>query len=319
MGLRSWITSKRYGGQTGLNEMGNSATMAGLFAGPVLVVWLLLLILCPVEFMDIGVIVMFGGWVAYLFVLHSGAKADANNYRAFPQPKWRFPDGGQRTYNVMLIPPDAFKKVCEFEDGDMGYHLTWPDKFQYHQKGMPYPFVWNSALIKLPSNVDKSFAFSSAGEFYHKGIAIEHPASENVTIYVVDWDIKEGVVEPLCVVNDCAFRYEELLKNSNKIKLSELPSLKRMQMIVRDGKKRQMDFLRTQGYLEDALEVEQKTKSKKYKATVEDGIKAVRSRVFTIMDTEESLIKRVFTWKNLFKVALFFGVVLLVLWFLGWI
>lgn len=320
MGLRSWIERKRHGGQTGLNEMSNNAKMTGVIAGPFLVAWFLVELFFPKEYVDIGILVVFAGWGAYCVLIYSGAKADANNYRAFPQPVYRFPDGGTRTFNKLLVAPDSFKKKCTFKDGGIGYEYNHEeDKLEYHQDGFPFPFVWTTDLWKLPAEVDKSFAFSSEGEFFHRGIAVNHPASESVSVYVVGWDIKEGKVRPICLINDCAFNYEEMMKNSKKISKADLKKLEEAEMLIRAGKKREMSILQHSAYLEDALETTMKEGSKKWKKVVDDGFKAIRGRVHTIMDTDEPFIQRYFTFRNLFKAVLIVTAILVIShFFFGW-
>lgn len=299
--------------------MANNGKMTAVIAGPFMGAWLFIQMLVPAEYMDMAVLFLCGGWITYCVLIYAGAKADATSYRAFPQPVWRFPDGGVRVFNKMLISPDGYEKVCDFEDGSVGYHVWWQERLQYHEKRMPFPFVFNSGWWKVPAEFDRAFAFAGGGEFFHRGIAVSHPACESISVYVVDWEITEGIMEPVCLINDCYHQYEEMLKNSKKIQMSDFKNVERLQMLLRDSKKARLGLMRHDRYLEESLDEVMKEGSKDLKKIVDDRMGAVRGRVHTIMDTEEPLIRRVFTFKNLFKAVLLIGIVLIIThFFFGW-
>lgn len=318
MGVRDWIARRRYGGQTGLNEMGNNAKMTAVTVGPFLAGWLFVQIFVPEAYLDIGMMGVFGFWIAYCVLIYAYAKADASSYRAFPQAVWRFPDGGVRVFN-MLIPPDGFRKICEFKDGSVGYHVNFVDKYQYQQGGMPFPYVYGGAFFKVEDVWDRAFAFRSAGEFFHKGIAIDHPACENISVYVVGWTVKEGQIEPVCLINDCSLRYDTMMENSKKVPIGKISQLEKITMLWRAGRKREMGLLQHDAYLEDTVDQLMKEGSPDLKSVVDDRMGAVRARVHTIMDTQEPLLKRVFTFRNIMKGVVIVTVLLLVGHFLfGW-
>lgn len=318
MGLRSWIQSKRYGGQTGLNEMGNNARMTGIIAGPFLVGWLFVQMFVPLPYVEVGILVLFGCWVSYCVWIYAYARADASGYRAFPQSVWRFPDGGVRVFN-MLIPPDGFEHVCDFKDGSKGYHVIFADRYQYHEGGMPFPHVFNGAWFKIPAEWDKAFTFKSAGEFFHKGIAIDHPACENISVYVVAWDVKEGKIEPICLINDCSLQYKNMMENSKKVQIGEIKRANRFQMLYVREKKAHMGVLQHSSQLEDSIEVYMKKGAPDQKKQVDGVLSAIRGCVHTIMDTSEPLLKRIFSFKNIMK-GLFILLIFLLIthFFFGW-
>lgn len=313
LGIREWVASRRYGGQTGLNEMGNNAKMTALVTAPFLVGWLIVQLFVPFEYVSMATMLVAGFWMGWCVFIWAYAKADASSYRAFPQPVYRFPDGGVRVFNKVLVPPDSWELVHEFEDGSKGYHIHHDTELlQYQQKGHPFPFVWDSEYWKVPAKWDETFAFASGGEFFHKGIAVDHGACESVSVYVVGWHRnRDGKIEPVCLINDCNHRYEEMMENSKKISIGEISKAERFKMMWRRGRKKEMDLLEHESLLEDTVEV-LREKSKDVKKLVDQGMGATRDSVHTIMDTGEPLYKRVFSFKNVMKGLLILAVILII-------
>lgn len=307
------ISLRRYGGETGLNEMGNSGKMAGIITAPFLVGWLFVQMFVPVEYVDLGIMAIFGFWFAYCILIYAHAKSDANSYRAFPQPVFRYPDGGVRVYNCLLMPPDCQELVTEFKDGSKGYHVFWDQKVQYHQKGMPFPFIFNSGFWKVQKEWDKTFAHSSGGEFFHKGIAVNHPACESISVYVVGWHRnRDGEIEPVCVVNDCSHRYKEMLDKSMKLgSLKELGPVQKFKMLWEAERRTTMNLLEHEALLEETIDV-MRLKAKDVKKMTDNTMGAIRDRSHTIMDTEESLLKRIFNFKNIMKFLIILTVICII-------
>jgi hypothetical protein len=312
MGIKDWIAARRYGGQTGLNEMGNNAKMTAIVTAPFLGGWLFIQLFVPVEYVNFGMMGLFCFWIAYCVLIYAYAKADASSYRAFPQAVWRFPDGGVRVFN-MLVAPDSWELIEEFEDGSKGYHVNFLEKYQYIQEGLPFPRIFHGAFLKVPSKWDESFAFRSSGEFFHKGIAIDHPACENISVYVADWrKNRDGEFEPVGLVNDCALTYEEFMENSKELSKETLTDAQKFKFLWRKGRKERMNLLEHDALLEDTVGV-LRDKSKDIKKQVDHSIGAIRDDVQTVMDTEEPLFKRIFNFKNIMK----FAIVALLLIFVG--
>lgn len=319
MGIRDWFARRKYGGQTGLSEMRNNGKMTLVLVGPFLFAWLFVQIFVPLEYADVGVFLLCIGEVAYCIFLYQWAKSDAAGYRAFPQPPWRFPDGGVRTYDRILIAPDAVEKICDFEDGSVGYRVFLGEKFQYQQKNAPFPYVFDMAFMKVPDEWDGAFAFASGGEFFHKGIAVQHPACESISVYVVGWNKNEdGGYEPVCLINDCAFQYDRMMNNGKKIDKLEFEEADEFEMLYKNAQKRIMELIRHSSILETALEV-MSDQSKDFKKQVDTTLEGARKRVHLITDTKESLFKRYFNFKNVMKAVLIVTLLLLVShFFMGW-
>lgn len=308
---------RREKGITGLDETRNNAKMTALIAGPFCVAWLVIQMFVPLKYMDMVIIIMFFGWIGYIVFYYAWAKADASSYRPFPQIPWRFPDGSVRVFS-MLIPPDGYERLKDYEKGEVGYHVSFTEKYEHHDPKLPFPDIFEDAYWLLPRSWEETFDFRSAGEFFHKGVIVDHPACEYASVYVLDWELKEGKRTPVCAVNDCALRYAESVKGFDGSPLS-LTRAKILETLLVASRKRELRLQQHSAYLEETLDIVMKEGSQDVKKIVNDRMRAIRDRVHTIMDTGESRLSRIFNFKNVAKALLILGLLFLITHFvIGW-
>lgn len=307
---RTW----RYGGVTGLNYVSSNAKMTSVVALPWLAGYLLCFMFIPDPFLEVSIIVMSVIWIVYCYGVYAYAKIDATNYRPFPQSMWRFPDGGTRKFNLM-VPPDGFEKLCDFDDGTQGWRINLGRRFQYWDKRSDFPFVFDYALMRLSKDPDGSFSFLSAGEFFHKGIAIKHPACEDVSFYVHDWiQDKDGRYVPVGEINDCTLAYKQALKNARTMKGKELMEAKYFGMAFLHERSRRMILEKHTLTLEKMVESEEKDATD-FRKRVDDGINKRRELFKSILDTGKPLIQRIKA--NLLKIVLIGLGIFVFLWLIG--
>ena len=310
----------RIGGVTGLNATENNAKMTGAIVGPFLAMWLFAKIFLPSQMYDLAVTVSLFGWLAWVVILWAWSKSDASGLIPFPQSKWKFPDGTCRTFDIK-VPPDSWEKIADLPDGMMAYKVYFAEKFLYQDPDLPFPDVFDMAYWILPAEWDKSFQRRAVGEFFHKGVFVSHPACEDVSVYVLDWETKEGERFPICLISDCAYVYYQALQRYRSPALGEngLDMASALWTLYSDGRKREGKLLTHATYLEDRLEVAEKESSKDWRKAVDNRLKAIRERHARIMDTKPPLLTRILNFKTLAMVLLVMTFVLVIgRLFFGW-
>lgn len=314
--LFGWYRSWRFGGITGQNLVESNAKMTSIVALPWLVGYLFCFMFVPDPFLEPSIIMMSIVWIFYCYGIYSYAKVDATSYRPFPQSIWKFPDGGSRKYNLM-IRPDAWSKECDFKDGEQGWRVDLGRHYQYWDNRSDFPFRFNHALLKLDAKPDECFSFSSEGEFFHKGIAIKHPACEDLSVHIYGWlQDENGEYYPVGAVNDCSLSYVKALESEETHRPSELRKANLFEVAYRTERRRRMMLQRHADTMEDIVDSDEKD-ARDFRKEVKRGISTRRDLFEHIVDTKPPLMQRI--KGTLWKIAL--GVILIVafLWFIGWI
>jgi len=305
----------RYGGATGLNYVSASATMTTVVAIPWLFGYIFCFIFIPDPFLEGSIVVMSGLWIGYCYGVYAYAKVDATKYRPLPQALFRFPDGGQAKYDIM-IPQDGFVEECDFDDGTKGYRINFGKRLQYWDRRSEFPFVFDYGLFKLPAKKpDECFEFMSEGEYFHKQIAIKTPACENVSFYVHGWiQDKDGRYVPVGQVYDCSLAYKRALNKDEKKTPKELRESQFFGMAFMHERNRRILLERHSTTLENIVDAKE-VDSRDFEGRVEKGMDTRRGLYKHILDTEKSLVQRIKA--NLFKI--FLAVLLLIgfLWLIG--
>ena len=300
-----WLRNLGSGAITGFNATENNLKMTGAVVGPFLAMWLVIQIFLPKALYDLAITISLFIWLAYVVMLWAWAKSDASGYIPFPQSKWKFPDGTCRTFDVK-VPPDSWEKLCEFPDGRIAYKVYFSDKFLYQDPDLPFPDIFDMAYWILPSLWDTAFQRRAFGEFFHKGVFVQHPACEDISVYVVDWETKEGERFPVCLINDCALTYENTLASYRTPHMTDegFDVGNAYQLLYADGRKREGKLISHASYLEERLDVAEKESSKDWKKSVDNRMKAIRSRHARIMDTKPPLLTRLLNMQTLTTLAL---------------
>lgn len=300
-------------GISGYNATENNLKMTVVILGPFLALWMGIRMVMPPPLYDSAVTVSVFIWLAYVIMLYAWAKADASGYIPFPQSKWKFPDGTCKTFDLK-VPPDSWEKIMELPDGKVAYKVYFSDRFAYQDPDMPFPDIFDMAYWILPALWDKSFQRRAFGEFFHKGLFVTHPACEDISVYVLDWETKEGERFPVCMISDCAQTYFNALDTYRTPLETEggVNVRETLLTLYRDGRKREGKLLSHASYLEDRLEVAEKESSKDFKKSADERMKSVRKRHSRIADTKEGRLTRFLNLKTLAWMLFFLGVLAII-------
>lgn len=303
--MRGFDWLKRSGAVTGFNATENNFKMSGTVLGPFLILWLTIRIFLPDEMYDLSITVGLFIWLAYVIMLWAWAKSDASAYIPFPQSKWKFGDGTCRTFDIM-VPPDSWEKIADLPDGKKAYKVYFSRQYLYQDPDLPFPDIFDMAIWILPAVWDTAFQRRANGEFFHKGVFVQHPACEDISVYVVNWETKEGERFPVCLINDCAYNYYEALVCYETPQMTDegLSKAEVYETLFRDGRKREGKLISHAVYLEERLEVAEKESSKDWRKSVDERMSAIRSRHARVMDTKPPLLTRILNMKNIVTVAL---------------
>lgn len=270
--------------------------MSGVVLLPFLVMWFVIRIFLPDSMYDVAITISMLAWLVWIVVVWAWAKSDAGNFIVFPQSKWKMPDGSCRTFDVK-VPPDSWEKVVAFPDGAVGYKVYFADKYMIEDPDLPYPLAFDCAYWLLPAPWDVAFQRRAQGEFFHKGVFVTKPDCEDISLYVVAFEEREGVKFPICLVNDCAYTYEKALKDLN------VPQLMRadnpVYMLWRSERVRANKLSQHTVYLEDLNRGAYEDDPKDFHDSAEKTLKQARRRHRSIMDTEQSLMSRILNLKTL--------------------
>lgn len=287
--LRSW----RVGAVTGAGFTENNVRMMGALFAPFLVMWSIVKFFLPDALYDMSISVAMVIWLVWCVVVWAWAKSDANNYIVFPQSKWKFPNGDCRTFDLK-VPPDSWEELEEFPDGSRGVKVWFDQKYGYFDPDLDFPRIWRLAYWHLPSTWDISFRRRAFGEFFHKNVYVTKPDCEDISVYVFDWETTpKGETYPVCMINDCAFTYRQMLKNAKHMSIGQLLRLHTLQMQLSSLRKEAQKMTQHTAYLEERVDVAEKDSSDEYKNSADNRMKAVRKRHARVMDTGVPLGKRI--------------------------
>jgi len=313
------LKTLRLGAVAGYNASENNMKMSLVVIAPIIAVWFVVKMMLPDEFYYTGMTIGMVVWFACLLSVYNWAKGDAGNYIVFAGSKWKFPDGSCRTFDLK-VPPDSWEKIAEFEDGSIGYKVHFADKFLYEDPDLPYARVFSKAYWLLPALWDKCFQRRAVGEFFHKGIFVTKPDCEDISVYVIGWEVKEGESFPVCLINDCALTYQRTFNKAKTPQFIEgANEADLIFLLYKDGRKREDKLLAHSSYLEERLEVAESDASKDFKESAEGRMKATRQRHGRIMDVRESWRAKIFTLRNVFyAVVIFFVIAILGRILFGW-
>jgi hypothetical protein len=204
------------GGNSGLSQTDNNVRMAGVVIGPFLVVWLLLQVFAPPALADYTGALTLGVWLMILIMLYAKNKISIADYLPFPAAHWHFPDGQQRQWDV-LIPKNGYEEIAQYKEGTRLYRVNFKDKLQYDDPDRQFPDIFQDAFWKTPSEWTKTFDRNAEGELFIGGLFVSHPATENASFDVVDWDERGSSRVPIAVVTGCSYYYRNLLHNKGRV------------------------------------------------------------------------------------------------------
>jgi hypothetical protein len=305
------------GGNAGLSQTDNNVKMAAIIIGPFLVIWILMQIFMPPQLSSISGAVTLGAWMVILIMLYAKNKISIADYLPFPAAHWRFPDGQQRQFDI-LIPKNGYEEITkekQYSDGSRLYRVRFKDKLQYEDPDRQFPDIFNQALWKTPSEWTKTFDRNAEGEIFIGGLFVSHPATENAEFAVVDWDERGSSRIPVCVVTGCSYYYRRILSGQGR----ELPSTNNT---TKDNKNALINELKIKlGKVEkrnEYLELENENYSRQEPSdSIELSDKRVANffkRHKTIMNAgKKSMLSRLINGKY---IALF-GILLLVVYLVG--
>lgn len=319
------IQAWRYGqtGITGLNVAQNNLKMVFVLLTPFLAVWLTIQYFIVQgqipevlgSWMLLGTIF---GWLAYCVGYWAYVTTDASKYKCLPQSTCFFPDGFDRKY-TFTIKQDGVKERCRFPDGSIGVELHLLHRYSYQALDMPFPYIFKSLLLRIPSDIGKTFKFMSKGEFWHKGMIVTTNNCEHISCYFFRWVNENGEWKPTGIISDCSHNYAKALKTFDTTPLdSEMMHEGDLNWMLYQGALQRQEQLEIYSEsLVDALENIRKMGGKKVKELVESNMSEIRDLVSDIQDTGEPWRNKLFNFKNWIKVLLIAGGIIAVLWFLG--
>jgi hypothetical protein len=317
--IKGWISRRRYGGITGLNQMDSNVKMMGIGLAPLIGMILFnqfFIMGTPLEqyswLVTILALVVEVGWIG---ILYMRASNDANRLIVFPQTHMRFPDGTSRWFDLKTR-AGLVEEICEFEDKSKGYRVQFLDRFEHQDKKLPYPYVFQSMYWRAPAAWADSFERLCEGECFHGNVYVDIGSCEPLTLWVKDIPETEDGFEPLCYVSDSSFQYKQWLRNDGHDQ--KTPSTDVYMMPFRKAQKKVSQLLEHTLTLETALQVEREAKGMKFRKQVDGTLNTIREGVHTIDDTSEPLINRIFKLQNIGIILLIIGVILFSHFFLGW-
>ena len=317
--IRAWRLG--YTGITGVNQLQNNLKMMVVLLIPFLGIWfvgqyVIQMEMVPKLFAPVVLLLTLGAWVMYVVGYWAFVKTDATNYKVFPSATVYYPDGGVREYDF-LVGNQGISERCKFKDGSVGVEMKFINRYLYDSRDMPFPYVFEEMLLRIPSVVGETFKFQDNGEFWHKNMIVETPNCEHISIFVYEWIQENGKWKPVGALNDCTLRYGEALKKfrgNPEMKLTTRE--KQFEMKYKNALKREDEIKQYAENLESRIEVQSDQQGKTVHKLAKDAMNEMRSRVSTIMDTSESIWKRVFNFGNIFRFVLILLLVVLVYYFL---
>jgi len=255
------------------------------------------------------------GWIGLLYMR---AKAEANGLIVFPQAHIRWPDGSSSWFDLKTM-SDYIEQICKFEDGSLGYHIRFLDRYEHQDKKLPYPYVFQSMFWKAPAEWADTFERLSRGEVFHGNVFVDHGSCEPTTIWVKDVPETEDGFEPLCLVADSSFQYRQWLRNNGQGVAAKEGQSDLYLMPFMKTQAKIHSVLEHQQSIESRLYISESEKSDDFKKAADSRLKSIRKRHGRIMDTSEPLLSRIFNFKTIGKAIIIIGSVLIISHFvMGW-
>lgn len=301
----------RQGAVTGAGFTENNIKMLGYLLAPFLAGWTGVKYLTPPELYDMYVGLLLIGWLLWCVLLWAWAKSDAGNYICFPQSQWRFPDGSCRTFDLK-IPPDSWEKVINFPNGDKGYYVEFSNTYLVDLLNLPFPLIFDKAYWIIPALWDTAFQRRAFGEFFHKGVYVQKPDCENISVYVTHYEPTEQGNIPVCIINDCSITYQRTLKNAKRMSIGQVAKLNSVLLAYSKERTKRLSLLSHTSFLEDRVTIAEGEASTDFKKSADERLESVRKRHGTIMETQESLFTRIFKLKNIAIAMVIIAIVILV-------
>lgn len=324
--IYQYIQAHRYGqtGISGLNELENNAKMITVIVAPFMSVWfgiqyLIAIGTIPREDGPLFLILSIVGWGFYCVGFWAYVTTNASKYKCLPQATCFFPDGGDRKF-TFPIKPDGITKRCEWKDGSIGVEIEFINRYMYQSVNMDFPYVFDSALMRIPADIGETFKFNSLGEFWHKGMIVETSNCEHVSYYVFEWIREKDKWKPVGMIIDCTFNYQKALEKyrdpSEEIDMHEADTYF---MLYKQALTREDELNQYTETLEEAHSVALRRKGKGVKKAVDDVLEMARSGVHDIGEVRESTFKRIFKLGNILTFVVVLAVGAWLLSYLGWI
>ena len=318
--IKGWISRRRYGGITGLNQMDSNVKMMVIGLAPLLGIIVInnfFITGTPLEeyswLITILALIVEVGWIG---ILYMRASNDANRLIVFPQTHIRFPDGTSKWFDLKTR-ASLIEEQCIFPDKSRGYRVQFLDKFEHQDKKLPYPYVFQSMYWRAPASWADSFERLCEGECFHGNVYVDIGSCEPLTLWVKEIPETEDGFEPLAYVADSSFQYKQWLNNDGHDQ--KTPPTDVYLMPFRKAQAKVHSMLDHQESIEVRLSVAEGEKPKDFKDAADARLKAVRKRHGRIMDTSEPLLSRIFNFKTLGKALLIIGGILLISHFvMGW-
>jgi len=254
-----------------------------------------------------------GVWVLEAIGFWAYTSTDANKYKVLPQTPTFMPDGGVPKF-TFKIPREGITKICDLDNGAVGVHLDLTDRYLYQDKRMPFPYPFEELYVAIPAEVGQTFKFISSGEFWHKGMIVETPNCEHVSLYVRKFVEEHGRFIPVGVMGDCTFRHAQFLKGDGELMAPEesVSEENLDKLLYQASLGREEELAKYAGTLEEVIEADHKHARKYYKS-VDQGINTILESIHTWDELEKPLIQRIFTWRNIVYAIIIVGAVLLFL------
>lgn len=295
------------GTHSGLNQTSNTAKMTAYITGPFIIGWFVVNILVAPQYRDLATFGVFGVWIGYVVLLYAKQKAESASYLPFPQSHWRFPDGQQVSFDL-LVPPAGWEEILKYKDGSRLYRVTFKDYCEYMEADRDYPDVFKKALWKLPAEWNTAFKRTGHGEFFFENIFVDHPACENIEVDVIEWDERGKTRIPVCVISACSYIYEKVILASGRTfpATGSLTTEQGENAVIRDLKNKIKELTTRNRYLESEADQYANNEPADIKELADKRMESNRKRVANIMDTKES------TWSKIINLKTF-GVIVLLL------
>jgi len=302
--------------------MQNNFKMLLILLGPFLGLWFgaqyaVMMGYVPQTLAPIALLMAIGGWLMYCLGVWAYITTDASKYKGLPQATVYFPDGGVVKYDF-LIKPEGITERCKWNDGSVGLEIEFVNKYLYQARDMDFPYVWSKVLARAPSKIGEAFKFLSSGEFWHKGMVVETPNCEHISLYIYGWVKENGEWKPVGAINDCSFTYAKGLKEfsnfpseGNEVNEAEVNFMLYKGALQREDEQRQYNAT-----LEATLETMLEQGGKVIKTQVDKVLSSVRDGVHDITDTGIPIWKRIFKFGNVIKIIAVVVIIYLILHYL---
>lgn len=316
---------KNRGIHSGLGQTNNSIKMAGLILLPLIAPWLAVQIFFTKAEATLYTPFIFAGWIAVIVIYFFAKKASASEYIAFPQSHWRFSDGQQISYDV-LVPPSAYEEVTvdgepvKYSDGSHLYRVHFKDKCAYQDADRMAADVFDFALWKLPASWNDSFSRNGLGEFFFEGLFITHPTCENIDVAVVDWDERGASRIPICLITACSYYYRNVMRDLGKVLPDPKVSLEETKdAVIKDLKIKNASLTTRNHYLEEEAEEYSNHEPETVKELADNRLSAIAKRHGNIMNAKKSAWTKILNIKTLVYLGIAIIILVIIFYLTGMI